>query len=142
MYTAYRGLKSGMRGQKTERGYDIEFEDESLKDSNPNKRALAQYWALYEKATIPGTQALDWDLWQNEYDKLMQTFTLEQQVTVARNSHDLPMPAVFMQRLAQIGKKEYRRIVIAQKLREDYWRSMGRDDLADKMRSYHLMLED
>lgn len=142
MYTAYRGLKSFMRGQKKERGYEIEFNNDSLEDENPNTRALGEYWALYDKATLPGTEVIDWDIWQVEYDKLMMTLTLEQQTAVARNSHDLPMPPEFMQRLASVGLKEYNRIMIAQKLREDYFRSIGKDDLAEKMRKYHLMLED
>ena len=142
MYTQYRGLKSMMRGQKKERGYDLEFNSDRLNDKDPNKRALAQYYALYELATTPGTQVIDWDLWQEEFDKLMATLSLEQQVAVTRNSHDLPMPEVFMQRLARIGKKEYRRIRHAQFLREEYFRAMGRDDLAELMNKYHNMIED
>lgn len=105
MYTDYRGQKQFMRGQKAERGYDVEFNSEKLADDDPIKHALASYYALYDLATAPGTKTINWDLWQQEYDHLMTKLSLEQQIAVTRNSHDLPIPEVFMQRLMKVGKK-------------------------------------
>ena len=143
LYTTYRGMKSHRRGQLKERGYDVEFREPNLEEeSNPVKIALAKYHQLYDKAIIPGTFVINWDRWEEEYDKLMSILTLEQQVAITRNNDDLPMPVEFLERLSKIGKKEYARIVQAQKLREEFFIAADRPDLAEEIHNWYFMLED
>ena len=144
LYTAYRGAKSAVKGAKRERGYDIEFEDETknLKSDIPSVVALAKYRMIFDKVTTPGTSAVNWEQFEIEYQKLMSTLTLEQQITVSRNSMDTPLPKEFMARLATVGKKEYTRIIQAQRLRLQYFEAQGRPELAKQMNQYHYGLKD
>ena len=143
MYDRYRQLKSYIRGQKFEVGYDVEFDEIDDQVTDPKKIALNKYFKMFDTVRIPGTQLIDWEKWETEYDTLMKSLTLEQQAVIARNTSRLPIPYVFLERLKYLGEaKEYKRIMKAQQLREIYLESLERPDLASKSRDLYLMLED
>ena len=143
MYDRYRQLKSYIRGQKFEVGYDIEFDETNDEITDPKKLALNKYFKMFDTVRIPGTQLIDWERWETEYDTLINSLTLEQQAVIARNTSRLPIPYVFLERLKYLGEaKEYKRIMKAQQLREIYLQSLERPDLASKSRDVYLMLED
>ena len=143
LYTTYRGMKSHRRGQLKERGYDAEFREPNIEDETDLvKIALARYHQIYDKAVIPGTFVINWDRYDEEYDKLMSSLTLDQQVAITRNNDDLPMPPEFLERLAKIGKKEHARMIQAQMLREEYFIAADRPDLAEEIHNWYFMLED
>ena len=140
MYDRYRQLKSYIRGQKYEVGYDIEFDEPDSNVTDPKKVALNKYFSMFEKVRIPGTQLTNWDQWEVEYEILMNSLTLEQQAVIARNTSRLPIPYQFLERIKYLGEaKEYKRIMKAQELRELYLSVLERPDLVSKSRDLFLM---
>ena len=143
MYDRYRQLKSYTRGRKHDIGYDIEFDEPDLDETDPKKNALNKYYNLFELTRIPGTQMQDWDLWEIEYEKLMDSLTLEQQAVIARNTSRTSIPYQFLERIKYLGEaREYKRIMRAQELREIYLNAQERPDLAQISRNLYLILED
>jgi len=141
----YGKLKDFRRGQRKEVGIDIEFEEHDVNQKDPIKRALAQYYSLFDdpEVKVPNTNTIDWEKWDNKYDALMATLTAEQQLAIMRNTDRLPLPRDFLERISRIGTgKEYTRLMQAQELREDYLSAMGRPDLAEVYKQYFFMLED
>ena len=143
MYDRYRQLKSFTRGRKHEIGYDIEFDETDPDETDPKKIALNKYYNLFELTRIPGTQMQDWDLWEIEYEKLMNSLSLEQQAVIARNTSRTSIPYQFLERIKYLGEaREYKRIMKAQELREGYLNAQERPDLAQISRDLYLILKD
>jgi len=143
MYDRYRQLKSYVRGRKYEIGYNIEFDEPDPNITDPKKIALNKYYALFEKSRIPGTQMQDWDLWEIEYEKLINSLSLDQQAVIARNTSRDSIPYQFLERIKYLGEaREYKRIMKAQQLREDYLNAQERPDLAQISRELFLMQQD
>ena len=139
MYDRYRQLKSYRRGQLYEIGYDVEFDEPEPSDVE-SKNTLNKYYKMFDSVRIAGTQLIDWDRWEIEYEKLNNSLTLDQQLVIARNTSRLPIPYQFLERIKYLGEaKEYKRIMKAQQLREDYFIAQGREDLASKARDLFLM---
>ena len=139
MYDRYRQLKSYRRGQLYEIGYDVEFDEPEPSDVE-SKITLNKYYKMFDSVRIAGTQLIDWDRWEIEYEKLNNSLTLDQQLVIARNTSRLPIPYQFLERIKYLGEaKEYKRIMKAQQLREDYFIAQGREDLASKARDLFLM---
>ncbi len=142
MYDRYRQLKSYRRGQLHEIGYDVEFDEPELSDVK-SKNTLNKYYKMFDSVRIAGTQLIDWDQWELEYEKLMSSLSLDQQLVIARNTSRLPIPYQFLERIKYLGEaREYKRIMKAQGLREEYFIAQGREDLASKSRDLYLMRED
>jgi len=142
MYDRYRQLKSYRRGQLYEIGYDVEFDEPEPSDV-ASKNTLNKYYKMFDSVRIAGTQLIDWDQWEIEYEKLMNSLSIDQQLVIARNTSRLPIPYQFLERIKYLGEaKEYKRIMRAQQLREDYFIAQDRKDLASKSRDIYLMLED
>ena len=140
MYDRYRQLKSYTRGRKHELGYDIDFDEPDPNVTDPKKIALNKYYALFEKTRIPGTQMQDWDMWEIEYEQLMNSLSIEQQAVIARNTSRTSIPYQFLERIRYLGEaKEYKRIMKAQQLRELYLGAQERDDLIQTSRKLYLM---
>ena len=139
MYDRYRQLKRYRRGQLYEIGYDVEFDEPEPSDVE-SKNTLNKYYKMFDSVRIAGTQLIDWDRWEIEYEKLNNSLTLDQQLVIARNTSRLPIPYQFLERIKYLGEaKEYKRIMKAQQLREDYFIAQGREDLASKARDLFLM---
>ena len=95
---------------------------------------------MFVSVRIAGTQLIDWDQWELEYEKLMSSLSLDQQLVIARNTSRLPIPYQFLERIKYLGEaREYKRIMKAQGLREEYFIAQGREDLASKSRDVYLM---
>ena len=140
MYDRYRQLKSYTRGRKHELGYDIDFDEPDPNVTDPKKIALNKYYALFDKTRIPGTQMQDWDMWEIEYEQLMNSLSVEQQAVIARNTSRTSIPYQFLERIKYLGEaREYKRIMKAQQLRELYLGAQERDDLIQTSRKLYLM---
>ena len=139
MYDRYRQLKSYRRGQLHEIGYHVEFDEPELSDVK-SKNTLNKYYKMFDSVRIAGTQLINWDLWEVEYEKLMNSLSLDQQLVISRNTSRLPIPYQFLERIKYLGEaREYKRIMKAQGLREEYFIAQGREDLASKSRDVYLM---
>ena len=138
-------LKDYRRGQRKEVGVDIEFEEHDVNNKDPIKRALAQYYSLFDdpEVRVPNTNTINWIKWDDKYDILMATLTSEQQLAIMRNTDRLPLPRDFLERISRVGTgKEYTRLMQGQELRQDYLAGIGRPDLAKVYEQYFFMLED
>lgn len=143
MYDRYRQLKSYVRGQKYEVGYDVDFNEADVDPKDLKKVALSKYFAMFETVRIPGTQLINWDQWEIEYENLMNSLTLQQQAVIARNTSRTRIPYQFLERIKYLGEaKEYKRIMKAQELRELYLTTLERPDLVEKSKKLYLILED
>ena len=145
LYYRYGLLKNYRRGQLAEIGASIEFDQHDIENKDPVLRALAKYNALFDNpdVKIKGTEIINWEKYDELYDKMMLEMSAEQQLAIQRNSNRLPLPELFLQRLSQIGTgKEYQKVMASQLLREESLKLDKKPELAERYRRYFLMLED
>ena len=141
----YYDIETYGRGRRKQAGVDKEFEAPDVNDSDPNKRALAQHYAIYDDPRVkrPGDD-LDFAM----RDKILKemyldpnsdkAWTEEQFKFVMRNTNTRPIPVEIF---SQLGAKTQAKQLTSQMLREQFYRQMGRDDLADASRIRFYMLD-
>jgi len=141
----YYDIETYSRGRRRQAGVDKEFEAPNVNDTNPNKRALAQHYAIYDDPRVkrPGDDLdfamFDTILKQTYLDPSSdQAWTKEQFEFVQRNINTRPIPAEIF---AQLGAKSQAKQLTSQMLREQAYREDGRDDLAEASRIRFFMLD-
>ena len=141
----YYDIETYARGRRRQAGVDKEFEAPDVNDSDPNKRALAQHYAIYDDPRVkrPGDDLdltmFDTILKQTYLDPSSdQAWTREQSDFVQRNINTRPIP---FEIFSQLGAKSQAKQLTSQWLREKFYRDMGRDDLADGSRIRFFMLD-
>ena len=141
----YYDIETYARGRRKQAGVDKEFEAPDVNDSDPNKRALAQHYAIYDDPRVkrPGDDLdftmFDTILKQTYLDPSSdQAWTKEQFEFVQRNINTRPIP---FEIFSQLGAKTQAKQLTSQMLREKAYREAGRDDLADASRIRFYMLD-
>ena len=141
----YYDIETYARGRRRQAGVDKEFEAPDVNDSDPNKRALAQHYAIYDDPRVkrPGDDLdftmFDTILKQTYLDPSSdQAWTKEQFEFVQRNINTRPIP---FEIFSQLGAKSQAKQLTSQMLREQAYRGDGRDDLADASRIRCFMLD-
>ena len=141
----YYDIETFARGRRKQAGVDKEFEAPDVNDSDPNKRALAQHYAIYDDPRVkrPGDDLdfamRDAILKETYLDPSSdKAWTREQFDYVMRNTNTRPIPVEIF---SQLGAKTQAKQLTSQMLREQFYRQMGRDDLADASRIRFFMLD-
>jgi hypothetical protein len=141
----YYDIETYSRGRRKQAGVDKEFEAADVNDPDPNKRALAQHYAIYDDPRVkrPGDDLdfamFDAILKQTYLDPSSdQAWTKEQFEFVQRNINTRPIP---FEIFSQLGAKTQAKQLTSQMLREQAYREDGRDDLADASRIRFFMLD-
>jgi hypothetical protein len=141
----YYDIETYGRGRRKQAGVDKEFEAPDVNDSDPNKRALAQNYAIYDDPRVkrPGDD-LDFAMRDTILKETYlnpnsdKAWTEEQFKFVMRNTNTRPIPVEIF---SQLGAKTQAKQLTSQMLREQFYRQMGRDDLADASRIRFYMLD-
>tara|TARA_Y100000310_G_C20674881_1_gene812418 strand:+ start:180 stop:2942 length:2763 start_codon:yes stop_codon:yes gene_type:complete len=114
-YFEIRKVIDKARGQRKEAGIEREFEDQNLNDLDPNRRALAQYYALFDKPSIRSKSGLV-DFAKFDLEVIKLRFSPAQMEYIRRNSNLQPYPVRIVSRLPS---QMSRAIQVAQRERED-----------------------
>ena len=141
----YYDIETYARGRRKQAGVDKEFEAPDVNDSDPNKRALAQQYALYDDPRVkrPGDD-LDFAMFDTILKETYlnpnsdKAWTEDQFKFVMRNTNTRPIPVEIF---SQLGAKTQAKQLTSQMLREQAYRQAGRDDLAEASRIRFYMLD-
>ena len=139
----YRLMKKNRQGRIYQEGLDMEDEWPNRKSDNPILQALNEASSIFEMEgveIVPGK--FDWDMYEDELNKLKARLTPEQVAAIDRNQDDMPFPAEFLSRMQSASKKEYQRIMQSQALREQEFIRRGRADLVELSRRRFFMLDE
>jgi len=139
----YNKLKDYRKGRLYEKGLDMEDEWPNRDSDNPILQALNEASNIFD---IEGVQeavgVYDWDLYEDELNKLKAKSTPEQVAAIDRNQRDMPYPMEFLRRMQRSNPKEYQRIMQSQALREQELIKRGDPELIEISRRRFFMLDE
>ena len=146
LYNAYRSARDKASGRYKQLGIDIEFEDferPGVDDPDPNKAALAQYYAILDKyRDVKGDVN-----WRDDGDKItaeQRTLlkTLPSPVTdyVVRNINRGPMPRAILRSFPKSLRHLRFSILASQDAREEHLKVEGKPDLAEQSKKAFYLL--
>lgn len=138
------GIRNFYRGRRYELGLEREFPPDDVNDSDPNRRALAQHYALYDDPALvyPGTDQIDWGLFDQASARLQATWTPEQAAYVRRNTNTRPVPWVLWQGGGKLLPSTTRaELLLSEAERIKHLAATGHSDLVDLWRAYFGMAD-
>ena len=139
----YNKLKDHRKGQLYQKGLDMEDEWPNRDSDNPILQALNEAANIFDIEGVEISVGLyDWDLYEDELNKLKARSTPEQVAAINRSQNDMPFPADFLRRMQGANKKEYQRIMESQSLREQAIMERGSPDLLELSRRRFFMLDE
>ena len=141
----YFSIEAEMRGRRKQAGIAEEFEAPNVKDTDPNKRALAQLYALYDHKDVvrPGDD-IDFAMFDALKDQMYtgvnatEPWTQEQKEFVTRNTNNKTIPTIIF---TNLGPKTQAKYLLSQALRVQFYQQMGRNDLARATQIRFFMLD-
>ena len=141
----YFSIEAEMRGRRKQAGIAEEFEAPNVKDTDPNKRALAQLYALYDHKDVvrPGDD-IDFAMFDSLKDQMYtgvnarEPWTQEQKEFVTRNTNNKTIPTIIF---TNLGPKTQAKYLLSQALRVQFYQQMGRNDLARATQIRFFMLD-
>ena len=146
VHDQFQNIETFARGRRKQAAVDQAFDAQDVNDSDPNKRALAQYFAIYDHKDVkkPGDD-VDFAMFDAIYKQRYvganaeEPWTEEQFKYVMRNTNTRPIPFTIFNHL---GAKTQMKQQMSQLFREQFYREMGRNDLADVSRNRFYMLDE
>ena len=146
VHDQFQNIETYARGRRKQAAVDQAFDAQDVNDSDPNKRALAQYFAIFDHKDVkkPGDD-VDFAMFDAIYKQKYvganaeEPWTEEQFKYVMRNTNTRPIPLFIFNHL---GAKTQMKQQMSQLFREQFYRDMGRDDLADASRIRFFMLDE
>ena len=127
-------INNEAKGRRVQARVDREFEENDVNDPDPNRRALAQYYAAIDAARNDAGNFPEGSV-DRELAKVAPKWTLEQQGFVLRNTNMRPIP-VRNGQISNVGRAQLRAYDQSQRAREAYLQAIGKPELIPLLRQY------
>jgi len=136
-------LNAKYRGRRLQAGVGQEFEDADINDPDPNKQALAEFYALFDnpklrRPTLPSGEsgAIISKEFIDATAALQGSWTAEQRAYVDRNTNTRPYPKAIFGQLSKASRRDIER---SQRARETFFNNTGRPHLAKLSRDLFFL---